>query len=118
MRDDDDAPAIAAEVRCLEDLDRIRDLVGLPVGPRIGPGKRTKEKKEWYRWKMPQPRARRSRRITRTMPLNERLAVWFVKWRYDPWTASEALLRVSNTLHRYGQARADAEKNLEKVTTS
>src|SRR3989442_10171566 len=33
----------------------------------------------------------------RAFALNERLAVWFVKWRYDPWEASEALLRVSNT---------------------
>src|SRR6266576_5958105 len=52
MREDEDKPtkrpATAAEIRCLEDLDRIPKLVGLPVGPRTGPGRRTKEKKEWY----------------------------------------------------------------------
>ena len=51
----------------------------------------------------------------RAFALNERLAVWFVKWRYDPWEASEALLRVSNTLHKYGGPRANAWRTLEKA---
>jgi hypothetical protein len=51
----------------------------------------------------------------RALAQNERLAVWFVKWRYDPWAASEALLRVSNTLHRYGGSRAEAKRILEKT---
>ncbi len=33
------------EIRCLGDLDRAAQKVGLPVGPRTG---RSKEKKEWY----------------------------------------------------------------------
>ncbi|SRR6266851_1982519 len=36
------------EIRCLEDLDRAVASVGLPVGPRTGPHKRTKDKKEWF----------------------------------------------------------------------
>src|SRR6266540_7241592 len=32
----------------------------------------------------------------RAFALNEHLAVWLVKWRYDPWEASVALLRASN----------------------
>ena len=36
------------EIKCLEDLDSAAQTVGLPVGPRTGPNKRTKEKKEWY----------------------------------------------------------------------
>jgi hypothetical protein len=51
----------------------------------------------------------------RAFALNEHLAVWLVKWRYDPWKASEALLRVSNTLHRYGGARANAKSELERA---
>jgi hypothetical protein len=50
----------------------------------------------------------------RAFARNEHLAVWFVKWRYDPWKASEALLRVSNTLPTYGGDRANAKKSLEK----
>jgi hypothetical protein len=49
----------------------------------------------------------------RAFALNEHLAVWLVKWRYDPWQASEVLLRVSNTLHKYGDARANAKNELE-----
>jgi hypothetical protein len=30
----------------------------------------------------------------RAFALNERLALWFVQWRYDPWEASEALFGV------------------------
>jgi len=41
----------------------------------------------------------------RAFALNEHLAAWFVKWRYDPLEASEALLRVSNTLHKFGLER-------------
>ena len=33
------------EIKCLEDLCRVAQIVGLPVGPRIG---RSKEKKEWH----------------------------------------------------------------------
>jgi hypothetical protein len=51
----------------------------------------------------------------RAFALNEHLAVWFVKWRYDPWEASEALLRVSNTLQKFGGARADAKSKLEQA---
>jgi hypothetical protein len=36
------------EIYSLEDLDLAAASVGLPVGPRTGPVKRTKEKKEWY----------------------------------------------------------------------
>jgi hypothetical protein len=36
------------EIRCLADVESATVSVGLPVGPRIGPGKRTKEKKEWF----------------------------------------------------------------------
>jgi hypothetical protein len=50
----------------------------------------------------------------RAFALNEPFAMWFVKWRYDPWEASEALLRVSNTLPTYGGNRSDAKKILEK----
>jgi hypothetical protein len=46
----------------------------------------------------------------RAFALNEPFAVWFVKWQYDPWEASKALLRVSNTLHKYGHARAALRK--------
>lgn len=35
-------------IQRLEDLDRVAQIVGLPVGPRTGPTKRTKEKKEWH----------------------------------------------------------------------
>ena len=31
----------------------------------------------------------------RAFALNERLALWFVQWRYDPWEASEALFQYS-----------------------
>jgi hypothetical protein len=51
----------------------------------------------------------------RAFALNEHLAVWFVKWRYDPWEASEALLRVSNTLHTFGSAPANAQRKLEQA---
>lgn len=50
----------------------------------------------------------------RAFALNEPLAVWIVKWRYDPWEASEALLRVSNTLPTYGGNRSDAKRILEE----
>jgi hypothetical protein len=36
------------EILSLDDLDRIAAGVGLPVGPRTGPRKRTQEKTEWY----------------------------------------------------------------------
>jgi len=51
----------------------------------------------------------------RAFALNERMAVWLVRLRYDPWEASEALLGVSNTLHKYGGTRADAWKALERA---
>jgi HAMP domain-containing protein len=51
----------------------------------------------------------------RAFALNEHLAVWLVKWRYDPWEASDALLRVSNTLPKFGGARADAKSKLEQA---
>jgi hypothetical protein len=38
-------PATTVEIGCLEDLERIPELVCLPVGPRT---KRTTEKREWY----------------------------------------------------------------------
>jgi hypothetical protein len=50
----------------------------------------------------------------RAFALNEHLAVWLVKWRYDPWEASDALLRVSNTLPKFGGARADAKASSNK----
>jgi hypothetical protein len=46
---------------------------------------------------------------------NEHLAVWLVKWRYDPWEASVALLRASNTLPKFGGGRADAQSKLEQA---
>jgi hypothetical protein len=51
----------------------------------------------------------------RAFALNEHLAVWCVKWRYDPWEASEALLRVSGTLHKFSGARANAKNELERA---
>jgi hypothetical protein len=51
----------------------------------------------------------------RAFALNEHLAVWFVKWRYDPWEASTALLRVSNTLHKFGLERRHAKEALERA---
>jgi hypothetical protein len=51
----------------------------------------------------------------RAFALNEHLAVWVVKRQYNPWEASEALLRVSNTLHKFGGARANAHSELERV---
>lgn len=51
----------------------------------------------------------------RAFALNERLAVWVVKQQYDPWEASEALLRVSNTLYKFGSDRANAQSELERV---
>ena len=36
------------KIKHLDDLDRAARIVGLPIGPRTGPSKRTKEKKEWY----------------------------------------------------------------------
>jgi hypothetical protein len=38
----------AFEISRVEDLEDVAASVGLPVGPRTGPGKRTQEKKEWY----------------------------------------------------------------------
>jgi hypothetical protein len=46
---------------------------------------------------------------------NEHFAVFFVKRCYDPWEASVALLRVSNTLYKYGGARDGAKRVLERV---
>src|SRR5260370_2194500 len=51
----------------------------------------------------------------RAFALNEHLAAWFVKWRYDPLEASEALLRVSNTLHKFGLERQRAKEALEQA---
>lgn len=51
----------------------------------------------------------------RAFALNERFAVRFVSWRYDPMAASSALLAVSNTLHSYGKERAAAKNRLEEV---
>jgi hypothetical protein len=51
----------------------------------------------------------------RAFALNERVAVWLVRWWYDPLEASEALLRVSNELHRSGGTRADAWDALERA---
>jgi hypothetical protein len=51
----------------------------------------------------------------RAFALNEHLAAWFVKWRYDPLEASEALLRVSNTLHKFGPERRLAKETLERA---
>jgi hypothetical protein len=51
----------------------------------------------------------------RAFALNERFALWLVKWRFDPWEASEALLGVSNTLHTYGGIRADPKQALERT---
>jgi hypothetical protein len=51
----------------------------------------------------------------RAFALNEHLAVWLVRWRYDPWEASEALLRISNTLPKFGGSRANAKSILERV---
>jgi hypothetical protein len=46
--------------------------------------------------------------------LNEPLAVRLVSlWKFDPMTASSALLGVSNTLHSYGGDRAAAKSRLE-----
>src|SRR5258708_2144000 len=36
------------EISSLEDFNSAAASLGLPVGPRTGPGRRTKEKKEWY----------------------------------------------------------------------
>jgi hypothetical protein len=36
------------EILSIDDLDRIAVAVGLPVGPRTGPRKRTQDKTEWY----------------------------------------------------------------------
>jgi hypothetical protein len=36
------------EIRSIEDLERAAVSLGFPVGPRTGPGKRSKEKKEWF----------------------------------------------------------------------
>jgi HAMP domain-containing protein len=51
----------------------------------------------------------------RAFALNEQLAVWFVKRQYDPWEASEALLGVSNTLHKFGNDRAKAQSRLAQA---
>jgi hypothetical protein len=51
----------------------------------------------------------------RAFALNEHLAVWLVRWRYDPWEASDALLRVSNTLPKFGGTRANAKNILERA---
>lgn len=52
----------------------------------------------------------------RAFALNERFAVWLVRlWRFNPMTASTALLAVSNTLHSYGGDRAAAKGQLEMV---
>ena len=52
----------------------------------------------------------------RAFALNEQFSVWLVKkFGYDPMEASAALLRVSNTLHTYGNTRADAKKALEQA---
>jgi hypothetical protein len=40
--------APAFEISRLEDLEGVAAAIGLPVGPRTGPNKRTKVKKEWY----------------------------------------------------------------------
>jgi hypothetical protein len=40
--------APAFEISKVEDLEGVAVSVGLPVGPRTGPGKRTHEKKEWF----------------------------------------------------------------------
>ena len=40
--------AQAFEISKVEDLDGVASSVGLPVGSRTGPGKRTHEKKEWF----------------------------------------------------------------------
>lgn len=52
----------------------------------------------------------------RAFALNEPLAVWIVSlWKFDPMTASTALLAVSNTLHSYGGDRAAAKNKIERV---
>ena len=51
----------------------------------------------------------------RAFALNEHLAVSVVKRQYDPWEASEALLRVSNTLYKFGIDRANAQSELERA---
>ncbi|WP_342760666.1 hypothetical protein [Bradyrhizobium sp. CSA207] len=52
----------------------------------------------------------------RAFALNEAFAVRLVSfWKFDPMSASTALLAVSNTLHRYGGERAAAKSKLEKV---
>jgi hypothetical protein len=47
----------------------------------------------------------------RAFALNERVAAWLVRLRYDPWEASEA----KGALHKYGGTRADAWKALESA---
>lgn len=50
----------------------------------------------------------------RAFALNEPLAVRLVSlWKFNPMTASTALLAVSNTLRSYGMERASAKKRLE-----
>jgi hypothetical protein len=52
----------------------------------------------------------------RAFALNEPLAVWLVGlWRFNPMTASNALLAVSNSLYSYGGDRAAAKTRLERV---
>jgi hypothetical protein len=52
----------------------------------------------------------------RAFAVNEPWAVWLVKsWKFDPMTASTALLAVSNTLHSSGGDRAAAKTRLENV---
>jgi hypothetical protein len=51
----------------------------------------------------------------RAFALNEHLAVWVVKRQYDPWEASEALLRVSNTLYKIWEQPSHAKSELERV---
>ena len=52
----------------------------------------------------------------RAFALNEPFAVGLVSlWKYDPMTASTALLAVSNTLNQFGGNRAAAKGQLQKA---
>jgi hypothetical protein len=46
---------------------------------------------------------------------NERLAVWFVRWRYDPMKASAGLIGFSNTCDTYGPEQVHHKTVIESA---
>jgi len=49
---------------------------------------------------------------------NEPLAVWFVRWRYDPMKASAGLIGLANSHDTYGKAKAFQRQLLQRRCAS